>query len=168
MFILNFNKKISRIEFLNEKFDQISENREDLKEKVTSCEEKIDQILKLLTNLNIGAVQNTNQHHQSTQPPSNSSPAKGSSSNKQFIIPERILSPSNVKTEDELFEKSDKKMTILNEKSRTPHYPKSNITRTFVPDNKVSWSVKWPDYRPMEYTSKAVLNNSNADNNVLA
>ena len=53
MFILNFNKNISRIEFLNEKFDQISENREDLKEKVTSCEEKIDQILKLLTNLNI-------------------------------------------------------------------------------------------------------------------
>lgn len=32
----------------------------------------------------------------------------------------------------------------------------SNIKRTFVPDDKVPWSVDWPEYKPVEYTSLKV------------
>ncbi len=83
-------------------------------------------------------------------------------------LPERVLSPSNVNalTDVELPYKIPNR--ILSQKSRIPRYPKSNITRTQVADNKVPWSVQWPVYEPVEYTSKAVLNNSNADNNLLA
>lgn len=31
------------------------------------------------------------------------------------------------------------------------------IYRTFVPDDKVSWSVKWPEYKPIEYTAAKLL-----------
>ncbi len=136
-------------------------------DKQNNYDDKINHVLKLLIKLNFAAVQNNHQH-QSTPPQSSSYPVKDSSSNTQFLIPERIFLDSNVKPEVVLFDKSNKKMIKLNEKSRTPHYPKSNITRTFVPDDKVSWSVKWPDYRPIEYTSKEVLRNSNADNSILA
>ena len=127
---------------MNEKFDQITETREDLKEKVMSCEEKIDKILELLTNLSAGAVQQHQNQPPSTPPPKSLPPAKDSGSSKHFVVHERILSPSNVKTGDEIYEKVYKRMAVLNEKSRTPHYPKSNVTRTIVTDDKVPWSVK--------------------------
>ena len=41
------------------------------------------------------------------------------------------------------------------------------ITHSYVPDDKVSWSVKWDDYKPNEFTSKDVLDNQNADVNLL-
>ena len=111
-------------------------------EKVMSCEEKIDKILQLLTNLSAGAVQQHQNQPPSTPPPKSLPPAKDSGSSKHFVVHERILSPSNVKTGDEIYEKVYKRMAVLNEKSRTPHYPKSNVTRTIVTDDKVPWSVK--------------------------
>lgn len=142
------------------------EKREDLKNQVTNCEEKIDLILDLLrnklssTNLNVSQSEVTNGGNKILK----------ENSNVQTLAPERILSPSNVKPSDisnDVF-KSDKNSSILNEKSRTPHYPKSNITRAHVSDDKVLWSIKWPEYRPIEYNSKLVLNNPTADINLLS
>ena len=31
------------------------------------------------------------------------------------------------------------------------------LKRAYVPDEKVSWSVKWDDYKPTEYTSTKLL-----------
>lgn len=31
------------------------------------------------------------------------------------------------------------------------------LKRTFVPDDKVSWHVKWPEYKPIEYTAGKLL-----------
>ena len=30
------------------------------------------------------------------------------------------------------------------------------VTRYSVPDDKVSWSINWPDYKPIEYTAPVV------------
>jgi hypothetical protein len=32
-----------------------------------------------------------------------------------------------------------------------------NVARAPIPDNKVSWTVEWPDYKPVDYTSPRVL-----------
>ncbi|KAG3264502.1 hypothetical protein H1C71_000786 [Ictidomys tridecemlineatus] len=45
----------------------------------------------------------------------------------------------------------------LHKKSRTSPYPGSNVERSKVPDEKVSWLVEWPEYSPVEYTAGAVL-----------
>lgn len=44
-------------------------------------------------------------------------------------------------------------------KSRCPQYPGSNIKRLSVPDDKVDWTQKWPEYEPVSYTAPSVLNN---------
>lgn len=44
-------------------------------------------------------------------------------------------------------------------KSRCPQYPGSNIKRLSVPDDKVDWTQKWPEYNPVSYTAPSVLNN---------
>jgi hypothetical protein len=87
------------------------------------------------------------------------------------IIGEKIL-PSIHKnahtiTAIETLNKVDVTIT-LNSKSRTPRYPKSNVIRADVPDGKVPWSISWPHYSPVTYTSESVLLNPNADNNLLA
>ena len=45
-------------------------------------------------------------------------------------------------------------------KARGPVYPGRSAddpARTPVPDDKVSWSVDWSDYKPIQYTAAAVL-----------
>jgi len=42
---------------------------------------------------------------------------------------------------------------------RSPYSDTKDIKRTVVPDEKVPWSVKWPDYNPVEYTAPVVLKN---------
>ena len=45
-------------------------------------------------------------------------------------------------------------------KARAPVYPGRSAddpTRTPVPDDKVSWAVEWPDYKPIQYTAGSVL-----------
>lgn len=45
-----------------------------------------------------------------------------------------------------------------NTKCRLPHaYPETAIKRSEVPDDKVSWKVDFPDYKPTEYTAEKVL-----------
>lgn len=46
---------------------------------------------------------------------------------------------------------------ILHKKARQPLYPKSDIQRFLVPDDKVDWAVDWPEYDPVDYTSSSVL-----------
>lgn len=41
-------------------------------------------------------------------------------------------------------------------KSRCPQYPGSDIKRFPVPDDKVDWSHKWPQYKPISYTHPSV------------
>ena len=155
---------------LNSKFDEITEKRDDLKIQVESCENKIDQILKLLEQK---FKNNDNENIKNDKKDNNDSkantdrPSVKQNTNLQFVVPERVLSPTNIKALTEAEDRS-KTNKVLNEKSRTPHYPKSNVTRTKVLDDKVLWSVQWPDYQPIEYTSKTVLNNPHADNNLLA
>lgn len=41
-------------------------------------------------------------------------------------------------------------------KSRCPQYPGSDNKRFQVPDDKVDWSHKWPQYKPVSYTHPSV------------
>lgn len=41
-------------------------------------------------------------------------------------------------------------------KSRCPQYPGSNVQRHPVPDDKVAWTVDWPQYTPVSYTAPTV------------
>ncbi|XP_069591055.1 ADP-ribose pyrophosphatase, mitochondrial isoform X2 [Ranitomeya imitator] len=42
-------------------------------------------------------------------------------------------------------------------KALTSPYPGSKVERRPVPQEKVSWSVEWPEYQPVEYTAPSVL-----------
>ncbi|XP_069005860.1 ADP-ribose pyrophosphatase, mitochondrial isoform X1 [Embiotoca jacksoni] len=42
-------------------------------------------------------------------------------------------------------------------KSRCPLYAASKVKRLPVPDDKVDWSKKWPQYAPVSYTDPSVL-----------
>ena len=136
---------------MSRKFDEIVDTREDLKDQMEKCEEKIDKVLEILMNSH-GAIN-----------------VKSKIEVKASKKPDRILSPSNISSLTAI-ETGDTLLfpTVVNEKSRTPHYPKSNVTRAAVPDNKVQWSVSWPNYSPVEYTAKAVLADSKADTNLSA
>nr|CAD7442927.1 unnamed protein product [Timema bartmani]CAD7458919.1 unnamed protein product [Timema tahoe] len=48
-------------------------------------------------------------------------------------------------------------------KSRSAVYPRSDLSRLNVPDEKVPWTVPWPDYNPPNYTSKHIKGQSWAD-----
>lgn len=37
-------------------------------------------------------------------------------------------------------------------KARSSEYFNTGVKRFPVPDDKVQWSVKWPEYSPVEYT----------------
>ncbi|CAF0784122.1 unnamed protein product [Rotaria sordida] len=51
-------------------------------------------------------------------------------------------------------------MANLHMKDRLSPYPgTTDVYRTIVPDEKVPWSVNWPDYKPVEYTAQKVLKN---------
>lgn len=43
-------------------------------------------------------------------------------------------------------------------KCRGNIYPRSNIARLQVPDEKVDWNVDWPDYNPISYTAPHLIN----------
>lgn len=43
-----------------------------------------------------------------------------------------------------------------NLKCRNAKY-QGKVDRFPVPDEKLSWSVEWPDYKPVDYTAEAVL-----------
>uniref|UniRef100_A0A131YCB2 ADP-ribose pyrophosphatase n=1 Tax=Rhipicephalus appendiculatus TaxID=34631 RepID=A0A131YCB2_RHIAP len=40
----------------------------------------------------------------------------------------------------------------LHTKCRGATYPGTNVQRLNVPDDKVPWTVRWPDYKPPEYS----------------
>ncbi|KAJ8402572.1 hypothetical protein AAFF_G00366550 [Aldrovandia affinis] len=42
-------------------------------------------------------------------------------------------------------------------KSRCPMYPGSETHRFPVPDDKLKWETKWPEYKPVRYTAPSVL-----------
>ena len=42
-------------------------------------------------------------------------------------------------------------------KARQLEYGATGIKRFPVPDDKVSWSVDWPEYSPVDYTNPHVL-----------
>nr|XP_033802259.1 ADP-ribose pyrophosphatase, mitochondrial isoform X2 [Geotrypetes seraphini]XP_033802260.1 ADP-ribose pyrophosphatase, mitochondrial isoform X2 [Geotrypetes seraphini] len=48
-------------------------------------------------------------------------------------------------------------MSGLHIKARASPYPGSQVMRAVVPDDKVYWSVLWPEYKPVEYTAPSVL-----------
>ncbi|XP_022101086.1 ADP-ribose pyrophosphatase, mitochondrial-like [Acanthaster planci] len=45
----------------------------------------------------------------------------------------------------------------LHVKARGERYPNSDVKRFPVPDDKVQWSVPWPEYKPVEFTNPKVL-----------
>lgn len=47
-------------------------------------------------------------------------------------------------------------MTYNHMKCRGGLYPRSNIERFPVPDEKVSWSVEFPEYKPLQYTAASI------------
>ncbi|XP_044159895.1 ADP-ribose pyrophosphatase, mitochondrial isoform X1 [Bufo gargarizans] len=46
---------------------------------------------------------------------------------------------------------------VAHVKALTSPYPGSKVERWPVPEEKVSWSVNWPEYQPVEYTAPSVL-----------
>lgn len=49
------------------------------------------------------------------------------------------------------------KKAKLHYKCRNGVYPRSsNVIRSTVPDDKILWDVHWPQYNPIEYTSKSI------------
>lgn len=53
-------------------------------------------------------------------------------------------------------------MAARNVKCRNAEY-RGGVARFPVPDEKVSWSVDWPEYKPVDYTAPSVLTASWAD-----
>lgn len=47
----------------------------------------------------------------------------------------------------------------LHVRARSTQYPGSTVARFPVPDDKVDWSVKWAEYKPVSYTAPTVLEN---------
>lgn len=170
-FSLDNNKKkfLFRVELLNRRLDEMADRRHDFREQIQRCEDKLEQVLNILARFNPNAI-NVQQ-----------SVTNNTSTNNQLVHPHQVIISSNTsnlppemviqskKPDDLTTSKATNQFEkVSNVKSRTPHYPKSNITRLPVPDNKVSWAVEWLNYNPIEYTSKTVLSNPDADNNVLA
>ncbi|CAH2308050.1 ADP-ribose pyrophosphatase, mitochondrial isoform X1 [Pelobates cultripes] len=54
------------------------------------------------------------------------------------------------------FHKSNSSMAA-HVKALTSPYPGSQVNRWPVPSEKVSWSIEWPEYKPVEYTAPSVL-----------
>jgi hypothetical protein len=46
-------------------------------------------------------------------------------------------------------------------------YPATNIRRAYVPEGKKTWDVHYQNYKPVRYTSSAILNNSKNDIDLL-
>jgi len=42
-------------------------------------------------------------------------------------------------------------------KCRNTKYPRSDVERFHVPDDKVDWTVNWPEYGPPTFTSPRVI-----------
>ena len=129
-------------------------------------EEKINQVLDLLLNQNLTHGRSTSPIKIDIKPFDNEKTIDSTPTKGEKILPP-IHKDAQTITAIETPNKLDVTIT-LNSKSRTPRYPKSNVTRTSVPDDKVPWTVSWPDYNPIIYTAESVLLNPNADNNLLA
>lgn len=52
---------------------------------------------------------------------------------------------------------------MLHQKCRQGFYPSSNVKRFAVPEEKVSWAVEYPEYKPVEYNAAALLDKPWAD-----
>ena len=48
-------------------------------------------------------------------------------------------------------------------KCRNCVYPRSNVERQNVPDDKVPWSVPYPEYSPPNHTDKSIIGKDWAD-----
>lgn len=147
-------------------------------EKREKYEEKVNQILEILLNQNI-KQSNTNLNGNMNSANSQVTSASSIRIDVQQVKNDKIssISPSKIETpgfkDIHAITPVEKEIKVnlkvaLNTKSRTLHYPKSNITRTLVTDENVEWSVSWSDYKPVNYTSESVLLNPMADNNLLA
>ena len=147
---------------LNRKFDEVLDKRDDLKEQIDKIDDKMNKFMEIMINLQHKAISNGDTSVATNSPVKiDVKPLK----EQTILSPRGIdqLTLTSVETTNNV--DATKK---LNEKSRTLHYPKSSVSRTHVPDNKVSWNVSWPEYEPVKYTSEKVLSNPNADNNLLA
>ena len=54
-------------------------------------------------------------------------------------------------------------MTLFHQKCRQDFYPSSNVKRFTVPNEKIPWTVEYPEYKPVVYTAAALKNKSWAD-----
>ncbi|XP_071486271.1 ADP-ribose pyrophosphatase, mitochondrial-like [Diadema antillarum] len=65
----------------------------------------------------------------------------------------RIISPAAQSQQDEF---PIGQALQLHVKAREPNYPNSTAKRLPVPDDKVPWTVNWPEYSPVRYTNDHV------------
>ncbi|XP_015171072.1 PREDICTED: ADP-ribose pyrophosphatase, mitochondrial [Polistes dominula] len=54
-------------------------------------------------------------------------------------------------------------LKMIHNKCRNVVYPHSSIERFKVKDHQISWEVKYPEYKPINYTSEFILNEPWAD-----
>lgn len=73
--------------------------------------------------------------------------------NSHIIRPISASCPKLYKTSDQATPSS----MAPHVKARCPEYPGSKVKRFPVPDNKVDWSQRWPQYQPVSYTAPSVL-----------
>ncbi|KAK2583048.1 hypothetical protein KPH14_009086 [Odynerus spinipes] len=52
---------------------------------------------------------------------------------------------------------------MIHKKCRQGFYPHTNIKRFEVPENKVSWNVEYPEYKPNKYTAPSIKDKPWAD-----
>ncbi|KYM94301.1 PREDICTED: ADP-ribose pyrophosphatase, mitochondrial [Cyphomyrmex costatus] len=54
-------------------------------------------------------------------------------------------------------------MISFHQKCRQDFYPSGNVKRFAVPDEKISWTVEYPEYKPVSYTATALKGKPWAD-----
>ena len=83
-------------------------------------------------------------------------------SNNDFYLPVNVDNLSKSKTIDTTYgsKRRGKRFFKILETPKPEYYPISNVARTNVPDDNLSWYIKWKNQRP-ERTSKLVFRSKN-------
>ena len=137
------------MESLDQKYQGIQELRQEIKLKLVSIEQKFK---KLLRNID-------------------GSPVKPAAKNITFQVNQDLTqstrssakSPRDIKSSLSL-----KAVNIVNYDRNdssllSPYYPGTDIKRFEVETRYKSWSIPWPEYKPVIYTSQSIILNPKAD-----
>lgn len=116
--------------------DEQLEYRDELNLKINELEKKLDLLIKHLTIKNI----------ETTDKPE-----------EIKTHPDKALCIKKIDSIDQINEHNIVNSTL---------YPNSRVVRFPAMDLKKNWKIKWPEYKPPNYTSEQVLLDKNTDNDL--